>query len=203
MRTLRQAGQSGNDSECTLIEICDMPAMLTQLAWVFVSGTPSPYPWKHSDATAETSTCLFSATHLKIISRVLYIFPLTSFSVCGRFKNPSSLGQLSCRQFQGADAGEEQTYSEKCTDGLKEYGGGGHEQCHKISNILTKEYSGWGRWHKGKLWGCPCSLLVTFEASGCPLGSLSYLHIIQFSCASLGHGMLEMTLYSFLWCEKQ
>lgn len=42
--SLCQAGQSGNNSECTSIEMSALPAMLTQLARGFVSGIPKPYP---------------------------------------------------------------------------------------------------------------------------------------------------------------
>lgn len=42
------------------------------------------------------------------------------------------------------------------------------------------------------------SFASTFEAGSCPLGSLLHLYIIQFSCAALGHSMLEMTICSIL-----
>lgn len=73
--SLCQAGQSGNNSECTPMERSALPDMLTQLEWSFVSGIPKPYPWHHPGGTAKISTCLFSVTHFKIIPRVLQNFP--------------------------------------------------------------------------------------------------------------------------------
>lgn len=75
LASLCQAGQSGNNSECTSIEMSALPAMMTQLVRGFVSGIPIPYPWHHPGGIAKTSTCLFSATHLKIIPCVLQNFP--------------------------------------------------------------------------------------------------------------------------------
>lgn len=76
--SLCQAGQSGNNAECTSIEMSALPAGLTQLAWGFVwgfvNGIPKPYPSHHPGGTAKTSTCLFSATHFKIIPPVLQNF---------------------------------------------------------------------------------------------------------------------------------
>lgn len=123
-----------------------------------------------------------------------------SFHLLPKAQNSSSLGHCVVASEWWCWRRNMLLLTRKCSHRVKEYERGGHKQCHKISNSLNKqclcEVDGI------KLWGWWCSLWVTFEASCCPLGFLSHLHIIQFCCATLGHSMLEITVCSFLWCEK-
>lgn len=104
--SLCQAGQSGNNSESTSIEMSALPAMLAQLAWGSVS------PPQALSLTPSRWYC--QNIHLPFLCHTLQnhsmCFTEFSFSVCRRSNIPALLATV--MQFQSDDA-KEQTFPDK------------------------------------------------------------------------------------------
>lgn len=61
--------------------------------------------------------------------------------MCRRTENSSFLGHCVKDSFRMMMLEKNRLFlTSECTDGVKEYGSGGHVQCHNISNSLNKQY---------------------------------------------------------------